>query len=326
MDARTSPASRMLADRDAMAADVREGLTRSPQKSLPPKYFYDPIGSALFEIITLLPEYGLTRAEERLLRAHGGEMLARLDAVELIAELGSGSGRKTRHVLDAATRRRQVRYRPIEISESALAQCARELGDIPGLRIDGVALDYLDGLHVITAQRRASAPMLVLFLGSTIGNFEHAAAHRFLAYIRRLLRPGDALLLGADLDKPVDRVLAAYDDPLGVTAAFNLNQLARINRELGAVFDLRRFRHEARFDAGARAVEMHLRSLAPQSVRIPGAGLDLSLREGETIFTEISRKFLVDEVAAMGTQSGFHCAGQWLDREWAFADTLLVAG
>lgn len=309
----------------AMAAEVRAGLTRALQKTLPAKFFYDEIGSALFELITLLPEYGLTRAEERLLQAHAGGMLARLPPLGCVAELGAGSGRKTRHLLEAATRRGPVTYCPIEISAAALAACRRTLDGMADLRIAGIEQDYLAGLAEAAAMRRGDAAMLVLFLGSTIGNFEPVEAQRFVAALRSRLRRGDALLLGTDLDKPLARVLPAYDDALGITAAFNLNQLARLNRELGADFALRRFRHEVRFDAATRAVQMHLRSLATQTVRIPGAGLTIVLREGETIFTETSRKFLAAEAVELGRAAGFECIGQWCDDEWPFADSLLVA-
>lgn len=306
----------------AFAADVRAGLTRSPQKELPSRYLYDTIGSGLFEVITALPEYGVTRAEERVVRSHAAEMVSRLPTPALIAELGSGSGRKTRWLLEAVGRRHPVTYCPIDISPTALALCRHELADIPGLRVVAYERDYLDGLRRIASDRKTSMPLLVLFLGSTIGNFRRLAATRFMREVRALLRAGDAFLLGVDLLKPEAELLPAYDDALGVTAAFNLNLLARINRELGGEFDLRRFAHEVRFDAEKRSVDMHLRSLDEQQVSIPGAGLVVRFGRHETIWTESSHKYLAEEVVAMGEIAGFRCDGQWIDRGWPFADTL----
>jgi dimethylhistidine N-methyltransferase len=319
-------AARLALSRDDLATDVQLGLGKSPQKELPSKYLYDAIGSALFEIITLLPEYGLTRAEERILLAHADAVVDRLGPIGRIAELGSGSGRKTRLLLQAAARRRPVTYNPIEISAAALAQCERELGDIEAVGIVGLEHEYLNGLREAAAQREPGLVMLVLFLGSTIGNFEQPAALDFLAQVRRLLQPGDGLLVGSDLDKPLPQLLAAYDDPLGITAAFNLNLLLRLNRELGADFDLRRFAHEARYNPVARAIEMHIRSCVDQTVQLPGAGISIRLRAGETLWTEISHKYQAGELAAMGQASGFELAGEWADKEWPFAETLLIAG
>ncbi len=306
------------------AADVRRGLTQA-QKQLPTKYLYDAVGSALFEVIGLLPEYGLTRADERLLRLYAPAIIARLPRPLVVAELGSGSGRKTRFVLEAACRLQPTSYYPIEISRTALAMAGRELGQIDSIDIVGFEREYLDGLREVAARRQQRQHLLVLFLGGTIGNFERAAAVTFLGEIRRILHKGDSLLLGADLEKPIPQLLAAYDDPLGVTAAFNLNLLARINRELGGDFELRRFAHVVRFDVEARSIEMHLRSLRRQSVAIAGADLELSFLEGETIWTESSRKFAAEELVSMAAESGFRCEAQWLDDEWPFAESLLLA-
>src|SRR5437667_59963 len=217
---------------EQFALDVREGLSRFP-KELPSRYLYDEVGSALFDVITLLPEYGLTRADERL---------------------------------------------------------------------------------------------LVLFLGSSIGNFDRAEAAAFLAEIRSHLRSGDALLVGADLQKPIPQLLLAYDDPAGVTAAFNLNLLARINRELGADFDLSSFRHQARWNRVERRIEMHLGSMCRQTVHVPAASLRFMLDEDETIWTESSHKYQAEEIPEMAGRTGFRCDGQWIDREWPFAQNLLIAG
>ncbi|RZI85678.1 MAG: L-histidine N(alpha)-methyltransferase [Rubrivivax sp.] len=310
---------------DAFATDVYAGLSRKPQKTLPSKYLYDALGSALFEVITQLPEYGLTRADERLVKAHANDVLIRLGAVRTVVELGSGSGRKTRCLLEACARRQPCTYFPIEISASALAQCARELGDIDGIKVLGIEREYLPGLQQVASLRRGESPMLVLFLGSTIGNFGRVEALQFMKDLRAQLRPGDGLLLGTDLVKPMQQLVDAYDDALGITGAFNLNLLVRMNRELGADFDVRRFKHQARFNTGTSAIEMHIESTVAQTVNIPGAGLSVSFEPGETIWTEISRKYTPEEVLEMAAGAGFTSGGQWVDPSWPFAETLLVA-
>jgi dimethylhistidine N-methyltransferase len=307
------------------AADVREGLLRSSQKELPSKYLYDEVGSALFEVISALPEYGLTRADQRLLRENAGRIVARLTSPILVAELGSGSGKKTRYLLEGLDRRQKTRYCPIEISHSALTMCERELGDIEHISIVGFEREYLDGLHEVANHRRPGEQLLVLFLGSTIGNFDRPADTKFLRAVRHILQPGDALLLGTDLIKPTPQMLDAYDDSLGVTAAFNLNLLARINRELGGNFVMARFEHEARFNPETRSIEMHLRSIRRQNVTIPRAGLTVSFREGETIWTESSHKYSRPELLQLAMAASFRCEQQWVDEEWPFAETLLVA-
>ena len=190
--------------------------------------------------------------------------------------------------------------------------------------IVGFEREYLDGLLEVAARREEGEHLLVLFLGSTIGNFECPAGIRFLSEVRRILQPGDSLLLGTDLEKPLRQLLRAYDDPVGVTAAFNLNLLARINRELSADFLLEQFAHEARFNHQARSVEMHLRSKRSQ-VTIPGAGFSVKLRENETIWTESSHKYSLTEVVQIGERAGFRCQSQWVDEEWPFAESLLIA-
>ncbi len=311
--------------RPDLAGDVRAGLLRPGQKELPSKYLYDEIGSALFEVISVLPEYGLTRADERILHRHAAEIVSRLKPQVLVAELGSGSGRKTRWLLEALARRQCTTYCPIEISPTALARCESELGQIECVSIVGFERPYLDGLLAAAARRSENDHLLVLFLGSTIGNFDRDAAERFLTEVRRILFPGDALLLGTDLEKPLPQLLAAYDDPIGVTAAFNLNLLARINRELGADFDLTAFRHEARYNAPNQRVEMHLRSTRDQVVTIPRSGCTVSFLKDETIWTESSHKFRTEDVSAMAARNGFRCDSQWIDTEWPFAESLLIA-
>ena len=286
---------------------------------------YDDVGSALFEVISVLPEYGLTRADERLLQRHSPEIVSRLKPQVLVAELGSGSGKKTRWLLEALARRQYTTYCPIEISPTALARCENELGQIECVSIVGFERPYLDGLLAAAARRGENDHLLVLFLGSTIGNFDRDAGERFLTEVRRILFPGDALLLGTDLEKPLPQLLAAYDDPIGATAAFNMNLLARINRELDANFDLQQFRHEARYNTAEQRVEMHLRSLRDQIVTIPRSRCSVALGKDETIWTESSHKYRAADIPEMARRNGFRCDSQWIDTEWPFAESLLFA-
>jgi dimethylhistidine N-methyltransferase len=306
------------------AADVRAGLTKPGQRELPSKYLYDEVGSALFETICVLPEYGLTRADARLLQNFAGEIVDRLPSPVQVAELGSGSGKKTRWILEALSRRQKTYYYPIEISPSALAACEKELGQIDLVSIVGYEQPYLEGLRAVAKSRAEGDHLLVLFLGSTIGNFDRDAGDKFLREMKSLLRTGDALLLGTDLEKAIATQVLAYDDPAGVTAAFDLNLLARINRELEADFDLTCFKHEARWNIVERRIEMHLRSTCRQRVEIPAAGLRVMLERDETIWTESSHKYQADEIATMAARTGFRCQGQWIDQEWPFAQNLLM--
>jgi L-histidine N-alpha-methyltransferase len=307
------------------AAEVVVGLNQPGQKELPSKYLYDEVGSALFDVICLLPEYGLSRAGMRLLQRHSHEIVSLLPSPVIVAELGSGSGQKTRLLLEALSRRQRVNYYPIDISGSALSRCRQEIGQIDNVSIVGFERAYLDGLQEVSARRREGERILVLFLGSTIGNFDRPAGDQFLREVRAILREGDALLLATDLEKPIAQLLLAYDDPAGVTAAFNMNLLARLNRDLGADFDLKQFRHLARYDESERRVEMHLVSKAWQRITIREAGFRFYLREGETIWTESSHKYNPDEVIRMGARTGFRCAQQWIDAEWPFAQNLFFA-
>ncbi|HTF26806.1 MAG TPA: L-histidine N(alpha)-methyltransferase [Candidatus Limnocylindria bacterium] len=308
------------------SADVRESLTKAGQRELPSKYLYDEVGSALFEAICVLPEYGLTRADARLLEKYAREIVGRLPLPIQVAELGSGSGKKTRWILEALSRRQKTYYYPIEISPSALAACAKELGQIDLVSVVGHEQPYLEGLRTVAEGRGERDHLLVLFLGSTIGNFDRDAGEEFLSEMREILQPGDALLLGTDLEKSIELQLLAYDDPAGVTAAFNLNLLARINRELGADFDLSSYRHQARWNRVERRIEMHLRSMCRQTVHVPAASLRFMLDEDETIWTESSHKYQPEEIPEMAERTGFRCDGQWIDREWPFAQNLLIAG
>ena len=307
------------------ARDVRSGLSNKDQKTLPAKYFYDDVGSALFEAISVLPEYGLTRADEHLLRVHADAMAARIPPPVVVAELGSGSGKKTGWLLRTFCRRRPTVYYPIEISSAALARCEADLRLLDSISIVGLQRDYLDGLREVAARRIAGEHILVLFLGSSIGNFDRSASDKFLRDIREILQPGDSLLLGTDLEKPASQLIPAYDDPQGVTAAFNLNLLARINRELDANFELKHFEHVVRFSHEECRIEMHLRSTLPQTVSIPKAGITVPFREDETIWTESSYKYNLEDVARMATQAGFICDAQWVDAEWPFSESLFIA-
>lgn len=306
------------------AADVRAGLTKSGQRELPSKYLYDEVGSELFEAICLLPEYGLTRADTRLLQSHVEEIISHMPLPAHVAELGSGSGKKTRLILEALAKRQRTFYYPIEISPAALAACEKELGQLDFVSLVGYEKPYLEGLRAVAAQRKFGEHVCVLFLGSTIGNFDRPAADDFLRQVRAILELGDSLLMGTDLEKNVDAQILAYDDPVGVTAAFNLNLLARINRELGADFRLRDFRHLALWNSEQRRIEMHLQSLSRQRVNIPGASLLLQMDEGETIWTESSHKYRPQEPAEMAARAGFHQVAQWIDEEWPFAQNLWI--
>ena len=322
LDAARTSASTLV---DEMALDVRLGLSGPGQKSLPSRYLYDDLGSALFEAIGHLPEYGLTRADERILRAHAAEIVAAAGRPRTVVELGSGSGRKTRWILEALGSRRPIAYYPIDISSAALLRCELELSRVPGVHVEPIEADYLSGLSLVASRRRGDDPVLLLFLGSTIGNFEPREAAEFIREVRRRLRPGDGFLLGTDLVKPASTLIAAYDDALGVTAAFNLNLLQRLNRELDAEFDLDLFRHEARWNGRERRVEMHLVARRGHAVRIRSLDLGVPFRAGESIWTESSYKFKRREPEQIAQQSSYTCVGQWLDEEWPFAENLLAA-
>jgi len=305
------------------ANDVRESLSLAGQKQLPCQYFYDATGTALFEAITVLPEYGLTRADTRLIRRLAPELPGYFGAPVAVAELGSGSGLKTRRILESLAGNESVTYYPIDLSASALARCRQEMAAVAD--VHPIEASYLNGLSQAVCGRRPGHSLLVLFLGSTIGNFARAAAQDFLTEVRACLVPGDALLLGTDLIKPLARMLLAYDDPAGVTAAFNRNLLARINRELNGDFALRSFAHEARWNPRHRRIEMHLRSLKAQHVSIRAAGFECDLRKDETIWTESCHKFHAGEIREMAAAAGFECRAQWLDDTWPFAESLLTA-
>lgn len=303
------------------ASDVAAGLFDPVQKKLSPQYFYDDLGTSLFEAITLLPEYGLTRADERLLRSYAGEIASQTGPLSAVAELGSGTGKKTKHILTAVARSGDdVVYRPIDVSAAALSACQLELQDV--CRVQPVCGDWVAGVQQIARSRSGDHPLLLLFLGSSVGNLDRGSLVDFFATLKRNLRPGDFLLLGADLVKDPDIMLAAYDDPTGVTAAFNLNVLGRINRELEADFDLRSFAHEVRWNEEDRRIEMHLLSCRDQDVHINALETTVRFRSGETIWTESSHKFTERELERYARLSGFATVSTWVDHEWLFAETL----
>ena len=306
------------------ADDVRAGLT-APKKWLPPKYFYDEVGSALFEAITLLPEYYLTRAEGEILRDHAGEVIEMVGGPVELVELGSGSAVKTRHLIDAVLAKQPaLRFCPIDISSAALDASARALAsEYPQIIVEGINADYLGGLARLS--RNGARRRLALFLGSNIGNFEPKEADATLRALRDVLEPGDGFLLGADRKKDPKVLERAYDDAAGVTAAFNRNVLARINRELGGQFDLETFSHRALYNQELARVEMHLVSAKTQDVAIEGAGFTASFAQGESIHTESAYKFDDRSVEALAKAADFTVARAWSDPAGRFADHLLVA-
>lgn len=318
-----SPVSFAAGTLTDMVSDVRSGLGRSDQKALSSTYLWDDIGSALFEAITLLPEYGLTRAGERLVTAHSDELAALMSTPIAVAELGSGTAHNTRVLLSALCRHRPLTYYAIEVSRWALARCRAELASIDGLTVQEIPRSYLEGLDIVVRRLPANQRLLLLFLGSTIGNFERPAADAFLKEIRALLRPGDALLLGTDLQQSEEALLPAYDDSRGITAAFNLNILACVNRELDGNFDLRQFAHRVLYNPQHRRVELYLESQQQRRVQLRKAALDVELGAGETILTEYSHKFDAVEVTTMAERTGYRAVAQWQDAVWPFAHTLM---
>jgi len=302
----------------SIADDVRRGLTDRP-KWLLPKYFYDERGSQLFEAITALPEYYQTRTELEILRRATAGVVARHEPTELV-ELGSGSSRKTVAILDAMDEAGGLsRYIPFDVSPGILLGAAGRLAEAyPGLRVHAVAGDFERHLRQLPSRGR-SARRLVAFLGGTIGNFHPDARAPFLRAIRGLLQPGDRLLMGTDLVKDPARLQAAYDDAAGVTAAFNLNVLSVINRELGADFDRDRFTHVAQYDEENAWIEMRVRSLADQVVHVRDIALDVHFAEGEEMRTEISCKFTRETLAEMYGSAGLELLEFHTDENGLFA-------
>jgi L-histidine N-alpha-methyltransferase len=308
---------------EALRADALTGLTGEP-KSLPPKWFYDAQGSALFDKITELPEYYPTNAEREILRATAGPIAAQTKARTLI-ELGSGSSDKTRLLLGALRSGDTLTcYVPVDVSEPALVAAGQALSaEYPGLDVRAVVSDFEERLG-FPADGEAPTPRLVAFLGSTIGNMEPAQRAAFLSRVRAQLRPGDFFLLGTDLVKDPATLVAAYDDASGVTAAFNKNVLAVLNAELGADFDLDAFEHVAVWNAGAEWIEMRLRSRAAQTVHLPGIGLTVEFADGEEMRTEVSAKFRREGITAELAAAGFALRSWWTDAAAQFGLSLSV--
>ena len=303
-----------------LRADVLEGLLATP-KWLPPKWFYDKTGSALFEEITQLPEYYPTRAERSILDRHAGEVVARAGAGQLV-ELGSGSSEKTRLLLDQLPAAGSS-YVALDVSESALRMaCESVAAGYPGLKVAAVRADFEHQLSTVLQVEAGPGGRQVAFLGGSIGNFDPDQRRAFLAELRAGLRPGDAFLLGADLVKAESVLVPAYDDAAGVTAAFNLNVLEVLNRRLAADFDRADFEHRAIWDPVNAWIEMRLRAIRPVRVRIAELGLELDFAAGEELRTEISAKFTAERLAAEFAAAGFAAAGWWTDAQDRFSLSL----
>ncbi|HEU4508315.1 MAG TPA: L-histidine N(alpha)-methyltransferase [Pyrinomonadaceae bacterium] len=316
-----------LAKRDphaGFAEDVRKGLS-SPQKRFLPKYFYDELGSQLFEAICLLPEYYLTRAENEIIERYSDQIVASVDGHKTLLEMGSGSASKTRLIIEALLRgQRELLFIPVDISASALESSSRILlQSYPRLKIEAYAADYFAGLAELGKNPRART--LALFLGSNISNFDIEEALRFLRALRNVLQEGDALLLGADLKKDPAILEAAYNDALGVTSAFNLNVLTRINRELGGTFDLRSFQHKAFYNQEMGRIEIYIESLVNQRVRIEKLDLEVEFAAGELIHTENSYKYDIAGIQQLAEATGFSLSHTWLDSQERFSSNLLLA-
>jgi L-histidine Nalpha-methyltransferase len=315
----TTSLPQMIAQTESpAAAAVRDGLT-ARRKNLPAWMFYDADGSRLFDEITALPEYYLTRTERGILSRHADEIvgLACCEGRLRVAELGAGSADKTRLVLKAATDRQgTLLYEPIDVSESALEEARERVErEIPGVTVLPQVTDYTEGLYLEAAE--SDERRLLLYIGSSIGNFEPGQAAEVLDTVRSGLEPGDALLLGVDMRKDEATLVAAYDDAAGVTARFNLNILARLNKEMGADFDLESFAHRAVWNEEESRIEMHLESLIAQSVRIPSLDLEIEFDEGERIHTENSYKYAPGQAEALLAGAGFAAESTWNDeRGW----------
>jgi L-histidine Nalpha-methyltransferase len=321
MGGHTQPATPSTS-RDTFAAEVREYLERTPRQ-LPSKYLYDELGSSLFEAICRLPWYRIARAESALLAAHARTILQPLRRPLSIAELGCGSGEKLA-ILTANGGEPTASIQLVDISAAALDMAQYRLHAIGYRNVVAHRSTYEEGLVQIAHSRPAEGALILLFLGSNIGNFDPPVARELLCRIRAALEPGDAFLLGSDLVKPERDLLLAYDDPLQVTAAFNRNLLRRINDELDATFDLDAFAHRAFWNSTERRVEMHLISRRRQAIDIRAAEYAVTLEAGEHIWTESSHKYEVNQVIAEGRATGFDGADQWVDEDARFALTRFV--
>jgi dimethylhistidine N-methyltransferase len=307
-----------------LAEDVRKGLSAHPKRFLP-KYFYDELGSQLFDAICLLPEYYLTRAENEILQHYADEIAAAVEGEKTLVDMVCGSASKTRLIIEALLRSQdQLLFMPVDISATVLESSSRILlQSYPRLKIEAFAADYFAGLAELGKKPRRRT--LALFLGSNISNFDPEEAHRFLRAMRSVLHEGDALLLGADLKKDPAILEAAYNDALGVTSAFNLNVLARINRELGGTFDLHAFRHRAFYNEPAGRIEIYIESLFKQTVRINKLDLEVQFDTGELIHTENSYKYDIAGIANIAEATGFARSRTWFDSQERFSSNLLLA-
>jgi dimethylhistidine N-methyltransferase len=309
MRAITTAAARAV--RAQFALDVQYYLTQEPRQ-LPSRYLYDTLGSALFEAICHLPWYGLTRAETEMLGEHARSIFAGLPRLTTIVELGPGSGDKLRTLVEAGcSNAARLDIRLVDISASALEMAERAVGRLGPARVTTYEASYESGLEQALGDVDAGRA-LVMFLGSNIGNFDPPSAAAFVRDIRGLVGPGDAFLVGADLVKPEPELLRAYDDPLGVTAAFNRNLLVRINQELGADFDIDRFEHRAIWNAAESRIEMHLVSRCRQRVGVAAARLDFTIDDGESIWTESSYKYTPSSILELLEDAGFRRVDQWI--------------
>jgi len=306
-------------------AHVQYYLTQSPRQ-LPSRYLYDPLGSALFEAICRLPWYRITRAEERLLGRHGADALRQLAPLSKIVELGSGSGEKLRILLEQRSPSpTPLQVHVVDVSASALEATSRAIGSAGEVRVTTHLGSYEAGLRSVRESGQGAGRSLVLFLGSNIGNYDRPGASAFVHGVRRQLAAGDAFLLGTDLVKPADELLLAYDDPLGVTAAFNRNLLVRINRELGGDFDVAAFAHEAAWNTDESRIELYLVARSRQQIGIKAAQLAFTMEPGERIWTESSYKYHPEDIRRLVEPAGFGVAAQWIDAEDGFALTLAEA-
>jgi len=324
-----------LSERQAsFAHDVLVGLTSTP-KILLPKYFYDELGSRLFEAICCLPEYYVTRAESEIVTEHIDEVIDEIAIPEQasvrLIELGSGSAEKTQPLIKSLLlRNTDLHYLPIDISVSSLERSSKDLLlAYPGLRITGYAADYSSALgalrHTSAQDQQGNVRTVVLFFGSSIGNLDPTESRTLLREVRAVLHPGDVLLLGADLKKSLKTLIPAYDDALGVTAAFNLNLLVRINRELDGNFDLDNFEHRAIYNEEHGRIEMHLFSRKAQTVQLREIKVEVSFESGESIHTENSYKFNVEELRELASATGFSHKRVWFDRNQLFSFNMFAA-
>jgi L-histidine Nalpha-methyltransferase len=327
MNTPTSSA-RAIGGADAIAqfaSDVRYYMTLEPRQ-LPSRYLYDPLGSALFDAICWLPWYEITRAERRLIGAHAREVLRRVPSLSTVVELGPGSGQKLRMLIERGDLNRMpLDVHLVDVSHDALARSSQTLASLTGVRTIAHEQPYEAGLQAVAARPAPAGRTLVVFLGSNIGNFDPPAADAFCRAIRAALAPGDALLLGADLIKPERQLLLAYDDPLGVTAAFNRNLLVRINRELAGNFEIDHFAHRAIWNPAAARVEMRLVADSRQHVSIARAQIDFDMAADEPIWTESSYKYEAGDVERMLNAASFRLNAHWTDETAQFALFLVDA-